>query len=226
MNSKHPERDISQNDPAVWASTKEWKKSFHHTRRNLQTRIHRINYFDIPKDALILDYGCGDGLDLQAFASLGYNNVIGIDHSAQFARKIRTFPAVIGDVYSLVFADASVDVIFVNSVLHHLHLPTALPEINRILKPEGKFHFIEPRNSPFRKVLDWATLSLLAKLSATLLHRRRMLLDEWEEHYRWLAQEPKVKKTLLAAGFGNIQTQHDLVNMFVSCTKLEGAQEV
>ena len=44
----------------------------------------------------------------------------------------------------LAFPEASCDVVFGVSVLHHLELDTALREIRRVLKPHGVMIFAEP----------------------------------------------------------------------------------
>lgn len=49
-----------------------------------------------------------------------------------------------GSAYSTGYADHMFDFVFAYGALHHLHLPLALEEIKRILKPTGKLVFAEP----------------------------------------------------------------------------------
>lgn len=48
------------------------------------------------------------------------------------------------DAHHLEFADASFDLVFGGAILHHLDLPQALNEIERVLKPDGRILFAEP----------------------------------------------------------------------------------
>ena len=55
---------------------------------------------------------------------------------------------VLGSAHSLPLPDASVDVIFGISILHHLDLEIASREVHRVLKEGGRAIFLEPvRNS-------------------------------------------------------------------------------
>jgi ubiquinone/menaquinone biosynthesis C-methylase UbiE len=206
-------------DRQQWVATEAWEDSYQRTRRNLGTRMRRIKHFEIPTSALILDFGCGDGLDLQAFKKLGYDRVIGLDNSAYLLQNLKAFRSIQGDAYTLSFPANCFDVVFVNSVFHHLHLEPALASIQRVLQQNGRLCFIEPRNSPVRKLLDWLTFSPLAHLSPVLSHRRVTLLDEYDEHYGWLSLEGSLENTLCQMGFSNIEIQTDWINMFVSCHK-------
>jgi SAM-dependent methyltransferase len=51
---------------------------------------------------------------------------------------------VAGDVERLPFADASVDAVIGNAVLHHLRLDRTIPELLRVLRPAGRLCFAEP----------------------------------------------------------------------------------
>ena len=202
-----------------WHATNDWEISYQRTRRNVNTRARRIKRFKIPRTALILDFGCGDGLDIRAFNKLGYKHVIGVDNSFNLLHNLGNFTSVQSDAYQLAFPADCFDMVFVNSVFHHLHLEPALMSINRVLKPGGRLCFIEPRNSLGRRLLDWLTFSPLAKLWPILWHRRVTLLDEYEEHYHWLSLESNLMKTLYHHGFSDIRTQRDWINMFISCQK-------
>ena len=58
--------ELMSSNQDVWVATDDWEVSYQKTRRNLNTRMRRIKRFGIPISALILDFGCGDGLDMQA----------------------------------------------------------------------------------------------------------------------------------------------------------------
>ena len=96
----------------------------------------------------LLDVGCGPGtvtLDLADRVSPGC--VTGIDREASVidqAEELRNrrgttnVSFLIGDVYSMEFADASFDVVHAHQLLQHLTNPiAALQEMYRVLRPEG-----------------------------------------------------------------------------------------
>jgi SAM-dependent methyltransferase len=62
------------------------------------------------------------------------------------------------DAMNLAFGDASFDVVFGSSILHHLDLEPALEEIRRVLRPGGMIVFSEPLGTnPVGKVVRWLT---------------------------------------------------------------------
>jgi len=201
------------------ADADEWELSYLGTRRKLEVREKRIKLFSIDPAKKILDYGCGDGLDLRVFHNLGYSDVIGLDRSEKLLRQAKGFNVVLADGYATQFPAASFDVVFVDSVFHHLDFRKALTEINRILKLEGELCYIEPRNSFFRKVLDFVTFSPLAFLSETLSHRRITLTQEYDLQYAWLRNEKAMHKILRQTGFQIVTYKRDMINMFVKCRK-------
>ena len=77
-------------------------------------------------------------------ARLGTEVRVFIDHGA-FAVGIDLNPGrdnrwvVVGDFHALQYADASVDVVYTNSLDHAFELERVLAEVRRVLKPEGTF---------------------------------------------------------------------------------------
>jgi ubiquinone/menaquinone biosynthesis C-methylase UbiE len=114
----------------------------------------------------VLDFGCGSGENAFLLATRGAR-VVGLDISASLialARErlevngvagIATF--VVGSAHDVPVADASVDVVFGNAVLHHLDLKATAREVYRVLKPGGRAIFQEPvRDSRLvRAVRKW-----------------------------------------------------------------------
>lgn len=96
--------------------------------------------------ARILEIGCGTGLFTEALRHSGAM-VVGLDiswdllHQACRNRDVRVF---VGDAERLPFPDRTFDLVVGVSVLHHLNLRAAVPEIRRVLKPGGRIAFTEP----------------------------------------------------------------------------------
>lgn len=104
-----------------------------------------LTFFDgeMPCTASLLDVGCGHGRDAEYLSSLGHM-VYGIDRSEKLLgmarERVPKSCFVEGDARALPFRDRSFDGLWMNAVLHHLtpaHMPRALAECHRVLKPRG-----------------------------------------------------------------------------------------
>lgn len=99
----------------------------------------------------VLDLGCGAGETSVYFALQGANvTACDISHemlcvadalAQRFNVSIRTLK---GKAEKLDCADGEFDFVFGNGVLHHVEIPLAAREINRVLKPGGMAIFIDP----------------------------------------------------------------------------------
>jgi ubiquinone/menaquinone biosynthesis C-methylase UbiE len=120
----------------------------------------------VPKNAVILDVGCGGGRTVRRLAALApEGKVVGLDYSAASvavsretnARDIENGRVRIeqGSVAALPFPDRTFDI--VTAVETHYYwpdLPANVREILRVLKPGGTFALIAEtyRGGPFRLV--------------------------------------------------------------------------
>lgn len=96
---------------------------------------------------VLLDYACGDGESTLKAARAGAALAIGIDisavsiekaiHSAKSEGLTNTI-FIEGDCEATGIPDNSVDLILCCGMLHHLDLSYALPEMRRILRPQGR----------------------------------------------------------------------------------------
>jgi len=102
--------------------------------------------------AMVLDYGCGNGGNVERLARMKPAHVAGIDispvavaHARQRAERQR-LPSEFSvmDAENLTFPDGTFDVVLGGAILHHLDLQKALSTMRRVLKPEGSAIFIEP----------------------------------------------------------------------------------
>ncbi|MBE0644443.1 MAG: class I SAM-dependent methyltransferase [Bacteroidetes bacterium] len=99
----------------------------------------------------LLEYGCSDGESSRHWAAQGVSTT-GIDISPaaiDVARK-RAADAKLEIQYEVMnaeqmtFEDGNFDVVSGTGILHHLDLPVAFAEINRVLNDAGHALFIEP----------------------------------------------------------------------------------
>ena len=111
---------------------------------------------------VVLDLGCGDGVDVVALAKRGAF-VTGCDISPDLiavaerrvavnctSEETRLVDLRVGSAYALPLSDRSADIVVGFAILHHLELALAAREIQRVLRPGGRAIFMEPlRNSAF-----------------------------------------------------------------------------
>ena len=119
------------------------------------------NYIDplnLPKDAIILDMGCGSGYFLDSMKARGYTNLTGITLSLTDTKICRDKGHNIKN-YDMSFLpqkdgyyDESVDFIFLRHALEHSPYPIfSLMEYNRVLKQGSKIYIEVPAPDGDRK---------------------------------------------------------------------------
>lgn len=101
-------------------------------RENLRRRLESLGFISHGMSALCL--GARLGTEVKAFIDCGCFSV-GIDLNPG-ADNPFVLP---GDFHKLVFADASVDVVYCNALDHAFDLHALLKEVHRVLKPSGRF---------------------------------------------------------------------------------------
>jgi ubiquinone/menaquinone biosynthesis C-methylase UbiE len=102
-----------------------------------------IELFQWPRDASILDIGCGDGIwTAAARRRTPDGRVVGLDYSLGMLEPLGTRdPEVLrvnGDAHTLPVADASFDAVLAMFMLYHVDVSRTLPECRRALKPGGR----------------------------------------------------------------------------------------
>lgn len=82
----------------------------------------------------------------------------------------------VGNVERLQFPDCCFDAVFGSSILHHLELERAMPELIRVLRPGGRFCFAEP---------NMANPEVWLTRNVSWLRKRSQTSDEETAFYRW-----------------------------------------
>lgn len=192
-----------------------WEEANLRLRRNLKRREKRIIAFNIEKHKSILDYGCGDGLDLEIFRKLGYDNIAGLDNSESYISSISgEYRTYLADACHTGLPDSYFDVIFINGVLHHLNVFDALHEVKRILKVGGELCIQEPGNGIAREILDFVTYAV----PFGYLERRRIAaIEEKKTYEQWMKLEPFFLSILKRFGFEVVFHKKLLITMMVKC---------
>ena len=102
--------------------------------------------------ARILDFGCGPGRDLVAFAEAGHDPV-GLDGAARFcemARQHSGCEVLHQDFLALALPDTAFDGVFANASLFHVpkqELPRVLSQLWATLRPDGVLFASNPRGN-------------------------------------------------------------------------------
>ena len=126
-----------------------------------------FNKYNLYKEGLMLDVGCGEGRHVFGVMQ-NYPQIrcVGLDMDEDSLKKAQEGYAFFqsiseagaefmkGSAYSLPFLDNTFDLIVCSEVLEHLYkYNDAVLEINRVLKPGGKFFASVPASWP-EKILS------------------------------------------------------------------------
>jgi SAM-dependent methyltransferase len=111
----------------------------HDVSQNIEALLQHL---DGPPPFSILDFGCGPGRDLKAFAERGHR-AVGLDGSARFVAMARDYSGceVLHQGFlKLDLPVAAFDGVFANAALFHVpgqELPRVLRELHAALRPRG-----------------------------------------------------------------------------------------
>jgi SAM-dependent methyltransferase len=115
-----------------------------------QNRSALLQHIEGGPPFTILDFGCGPGRDLKAFADLGHV-AVGLEGSARFAEMARAYSGcevMQQDFLKLDLPAGRFDGVFANAALFHVpgqELPRVLRELHASLKPRGVLFSSNPR---------------------------------------------------------------------------------
>lgn len=122
------------------------------------SRYRVLPYFAVEKEVLtrpgvsrILDLGCAAGWNMSRFGQYGCRPV-GLDVVPERVRLARVHgPVLLASGLQLPFATGSLDLIYIQHVLHHIgDMAKALAEVRRCLRPAGILFLVETvEDNPF-----------------------------------------------------------------------------
>ena len=127
-----------------WAGTRD-----HDVQQNMAALLDHV---EVPAPFRILDFGCGPGRDLKAFASRGHE-AVGVEGSARFAEMARAYSGCTvwqQDFLKLDLPAQHFDGVFANASLFHVpaqELARVLAELYATLKPGGVLFASNPRGN-------------------------------------------------------------------------------
>lgn len=100
--------------------------------------------FGRPDIQRIVEIGCGNGWNMSRFVQYGHT-AIGLDTVPERVELAQAHgPALLSDGLELPFANQSVDLVYIQHVLHHIgDVDRALFEVRRILRPGGILFLVE-----------------------------------------------------------------------------------
>jgi ubiquinone/menaquinone biosynthesis C-methylase UbiE len=189
-----------------------WHEENNYKRAGLSALLYDPPAFDrVVADGLaflrlqpgetVLDMGCGEGKETRGLLACGMR-VVGADlFRGQLAetrdQTCRAYPQapvyfVQADAHSLPFAGGAFRVIYGKAILHHLSIPHAAQEVERLLAAGGRATFAEPlsghplfrlgrRLTPQLRTADehplsWTEIELFGQAFAEKHYRAYMLL--------------------------------------------------
>jgi SAM-dependent methyltransferase len=133
-----------RNAESFWRGTRD-----HDVLQNIEALLAHIRG---EPPYTILDFGCGPGRDLKAFADLGHV-AVGLEGSARFAEMARAYSGcevLQQDFLKLDLPAGRFDGVFANAALFHVPgqvLARVLSELRAALKPRGVLFSSNPRGN-------------------------------------------------------------------------------
>ncbi len=175
--------------------------------RKFLGRLRRLGAEAWPRDLQVVDIFCGRGGGLQAWSTLGFLRLEGVDLSEslllQYSGDARLY---VGDCRRMDLPDASRDVICVQGGLHHLpalpaDLEAVVGEVHRVLRPGGRFVIVEPWLTPFLRLVHALCRNpVVRRISPKFDALACMIGREERTYFQWLSM-PRVVQASLGRGF-------------------------
>jgi len=150
-----------------------------------------LNHIKLPKEAKIIELGCGSGSMLSFFRKLGYKNSIGVDifeSSLKLCKKLHNFQKgkdiFLMDASKINFQDESFDMVFSGGMIEHYKNPDNIVR-NHCRISKSRVLIVQPNHQ-----------SLIGKLKRL---KQKIGIASWEDEY--LYKHEDYIKIFLKFGF-------------------------
>ena len=149
--------------------------------------IWGLSFLPIGEEDRVLDIGCGGGANLERLLALTPNGTVsGVDYSPTSVQASRDHNARAiaegrcevheGNASALPFPDGAFDTATAFETVYYWDLPTAFPEVLRVLKPGGRFLVCNEDNG-----LDEERLDLASRIPGMVMFTAEQLVDALEQ---------------------------------------------
>jgi SAM-dependent methyltransferase len=189
---------IKQRAEAIWG----WSSPAGRVRAEKRARL-LIERAGINASHAVLEIGCGSGIFTEKVARTGAS-ITATDLSEDLlelarSKGISNCRIEVADAHRLRFPEASFDIVYGSSILHHLDIGKAFAEIYRVLKPGGRAVFGEP---------NMLNPQILIMKNVPLVKRRMGESPDETAFFRW-----SLAKKLKDQGFVEVSVlPHDFLH--------------
>lgn len=198
----------ARNFPLSDHKNKQSRWDIYYSQLNMDAYLRTLEYDEVtdfldqhlaglPRDAPILDVGCGPGRHMVHLANRGFTSLHGVDLSLAGVSSLKRFrPQMnvqVADATRLPYPDGSFAAVVMVGIVYEIPDPTlhesVFREIRRVLRPEGKLIFIN--NSPYH--LGERIFTLTQALS-------NLAKREPTRFFVWRYERRDVRRVLAASG--------------------------
>ncbi|MBF0212832.1 MAG: class I SAM-dependent methyltransferase [Magnetococcales bacterium] len=185
---------IEKHWTAIWQRTADDRTGGDAVMDKMETRILLPYLQSLPKEARVLDGGCGLGDWTMALLNRGYQ-VTGIDLSQQTIEKLKEYFPMADfqsmDIRHMTFADDSFDLYFSWGVFEHFEngMQECLAEAMRVLKPGGRLIISVPFDN------------LRHSIRNVLMPIRNQPQPQKLRFYQWRFTQQELSLQMTLAGF-------------------------
>jgi SAM-dependent methyltransferase len=154
-------------------------------------KLERLGVLRLPRDAHILDVGCGSGEALRILHDRGFSHLYGVDTTADEDLAREPWVEVkASDAKAISYDDATFDAVICMHSLHHLGglegIRRSLRESLRVLKPNGMLGLIDHYDSFQLRAAFWGLHKPWLTPTKGLRAFREQHEEEWPYMYEYL----------------------------------------